>query len=56
MELERPVQTGWQGGVLTETDWREPVRERLRLLDWKDIQADARRLSSQALTWTCSLW
>ena len=36
------AQTGWQGGTLTEANWRELVRERLRLLDWNDIQADVR--------------
>src|SRR4030042_6915956 len=28
------AQTGWQGGALTSTNWREPVKARLRLLDW----------------------
>lgn len=36
------AQTDWQGGVLTEANWREQVRERLRTLGWKDIQADVR--------------
>ena len=36
------VQTGWQGGDLSELNWREKVRERLQKLDWKDIQADVR--------------
>ena len=36
------MQTGWQGGSLTESDWRERVRERLRLLDWKSLVADVR--------------
>jgi hypothetical protein len=35
-------QTGWQGGPLTESNWRERVRERLRLLDWKSLAADVR--------------
>jgi len=34
------AQTNWPGGVLTEVNWREPVRERLRRLNWKNIQAD----------------
>lgn len=33
-------QTNWLGGILTEANWREPVRERLRRLNWQDIQAD----------------
>ena len=36
------AQTGWQGGVLTEPNWPERVSEHLRLLDWKNIQADVR--------------
>ena len=36
------AQTGWQGGTLTETNWREQVRQRLRRLDWNAIQADVR--------------
>jgi hypothetical protein len=36
------AQTGWQGGTLTEANWRELVRERLRLLDWNAILADVR--------------
>jgi hypothetical protein len=36
------VQTGWQTGPLTEGNWREQVRQRLQLLDWKNIQADVR--------------
>lgn len=36
------AQTGWQGGILTEANWRERVHARLRQLDWKDIQADVR--------------
>jgi len=34
------AQTDWQGGVLTEANWREQVRERLRLLDWDALIAD----------------
>ena len=36
------MQTVWQGGSLTDSDWRERVRERLRLLDWKSLVADVR--------------
>jgi hypothetical protein len=36
------AQTGWQGGTLTEANWRELVREHLRLLDWNAILADVR--------------
>jgi len=36
------AQTSWQGGTLTEANWRELVRERLRLLDWNAILADVR--------------
>ena len=36
------AQTGWQGGTLTVGNWRELVRERLRLLDWNAILSDVR--------------
>jgi hypothetical protein len=36
------AQTGWQGGALTEANWRGLVRARLRLLDWNAILADVR--------------
>jgi hypothetical protein len=36
------AQTDWQGGALTEANWRERVRERLRRLDWNGLQADVR--------------
>ena len=36
------AQTGWQGGALSATNWRDHVRERLRGLNWKSIQADVR--------------
>lgn len=36
------AQTGWQGGTLTEVNWRQLVRRRLRLLDWTAILADVR--------------
>jgi Nucleotidyl transferase AbiEii toxin, Type IV TA system len=34
------VQTDWQGGTLTEANWRERVHERLRTLDWNAALAD----------------
>jgi hypothetical protein len=36
------AQTNWQGETLTETNWRWQVRDRLRCLDWKNIQSDVR--------------
>lgn len=36
------AQTGWSGGEITEENWRGHVRERVRTLDWKGIQADVR--------------
>lgn len=36
------AQTNWQGKALTVTNWREQVRDRLRRLDWENIQADVR--------------
>jgi hypothetical protein len=36
------AQTGWQRGALTETNWRELVRERLRQMDWNNILSDVR--------------
>ncbi|MBM3145978.1 MAG: nucleotidyl transferase AbiEii/AbiGii toxin family protein [Chloroflexi bacterium] len=36
------AQTDWQGGALTEGNWRERALERLRLLDWNAILADVR--------------
>jgi Nucleotidyl transferase AbiEii toxin, Type IV TA system len=36
------AQTGWQGGALTDANWRELVRKRLRLLDWNAILSDVR--------------
>jgi len=35
-------QSGWQAGIVTETSWRESVRQRLQVLDWKSVQADVR--------------
>jgi len=34
------AQTNWQAGVLTEANWRERVRERLRRFDWSGILTD----------------
>ena len=34
-------QTGWPGERLTEANWREQLRKRLRGLDWKRIETDA---------------
>ena len=34
------AQIDWQGGTLTETNWREFVRERLQRLDWAGVLAD----------------
>jgi hypothetical protein len=31
----------WQGEALTSTNWREPVKARLRLLDSNGLHADA---------------
>ena len=36
------VQTGWQGETLTSANWRDQARQRLRRLDWQNIQADVR--------------
>jgi len=36
------TQTDWQGGTLTETNWREFVRGHLQRLDWVEVLADAR--------------
>jgi hypothetical protein len=36
------AQTGWQGGALGETNWRELVRERLGHIDWNKIRSDVR--------------
>jgi predicted nucleotidyltransferase component of viral defense system len=35
-------QTGWEGEVLTEANWRKQVQARLRLVDWQAIQSDVR--------------
>lgn len=36
------AQTDWQGGVLTESNWRDALRQRLRRLDWEGLLADVR--------------
>jgi len=36
------AQTGWQDGMLTDSNWRELVLERLRLLGWNATLADVR--------------
>lgn len=36
------VQTGWQDNTVTEANWRRQVYDRLRRLDWQNIQADVR--------------
>jgi hypothetical protein len=35
-------QTGWVHAPLTDTDWRKPVLERLRGIDWPRIVADVK--------------
>ena len=37
-------QTGWAGAALTQDNWREPVRSRLRGLAWERVVADVRPL------------
>jgi hypothetical protein len=34
------AQTDWQGGELTEANWRERVHESLQKVDWNAILAD----------------
>lgn len=36
------AQTGWPGGILTETNWHTLVRQRIQALNWDNIQADVR--------------
>jgi hypothetical protein len=36
------AQTGWQGGILSEQNWRDPIRKRLQIVDWKTLQDDVR--------------
>lgn len=35
-------QTGWDGSILTEADWRVVVRQRLTAVDWSQASADVR--------------
>src|SRR5512136_526806 len=35
-------QTGWQGAYLTDDNWRGVVRERLQVLDWRQVIDDVR--------------
>ena len=35
-------QTGWTGGCITEHNWREAVRHRIRAVEWDQVVADAR--------------
>jgi len=37
-------QTGWTGGDLTSSAWRDAVRRRLRVLAWEQGVADVRPL------------
>jgi hypothetical protein len=36
------AQTGWPGGMLTETNWHTQVRQRIQALNWDNIRADVR--------------
>ncbi len=36
------AQTKWSGGILTERNWREVVRNRLRTVAWDQAVADVR--------------
>ena len=33
-------QTGWKGGLLTETNWRWAVREKLQAVSWNKVLGD----------------
>jgi len=35
-------QTGWQGAYLADDNWRGVVRERLQVLDWRQVINDMR--------------
>lgn len=35
-------QTGWEGGVLTEDNWRQAVRDRIEQVDWEQVVAEVR--------------
>ena len=36
------AQTGWEGPVITATNWRQQVRQRTEALDWDKARADVR--------------
>ncbi|MBI5604321.1 MAG: nucleotidyl transferase AbiEii/AbiGii toxin family protein [Deltaproteobacteria bacterium] len=36
------AQTGWQGPVMTASNWRDELRNRLEALDWERARADVR--------------
>ncbi|MCX7014850.1 MAG: nucleotidyl transferase AbiEii/AbiGii toxin family protein [Candidatus Sumerlaeota bacterium] len=36
------AQTGWKGPVMTATNWRDELRQRIAALDWKRARADVR--------------
>lgn len=36
------AQTGWKGGVVKESNWRQLVWKRLEQVDWKNVAADVR--------------
>ena len=40
--LNNALETGWQGAPLTESTWREAVRQRLLALKWERIVEDVR--------------
>ena len=33
-------QTGWKGGLLTETNWRRAIREKLQAVSWNQVGSD----------------
>lgn len=37
------VQSGWEGGIVTTSNWREHVLERLALLDWQHVVEDVEK-------------
>ena len=36
------VQTGWEGAIMTATNWRKEIRERMKTFDWERARADVR--------------
>jgi predicted nucleotidyltransferase component of viral defense system len=36
------AQTGWKGAVMTATNWRKQIRQRMETLDWERARADVR--------------